>query len=198
MKQILFALLISIFFMSSIGVCSESAVPVDIDQYKLKPSWHLKKYWYNKDNSKKLTDLSLSLTMSDSVGDQPGIALDELKRVFLDYLHTHFEKAGFRFVDKNPRGLLVLNITEMTQGDRTKRIVAGEFGAGAAKLFIDGYLKDIEGGIVVAAFRARKKDAGDAGLRDVSQDIGPTLVKEMSEKISRNLSKELRRSMKIR
>jgi len=198
MKKIIFALLISIFSLPIIGTCNDATDPIDLDQYKMKASWHLKKYWYNKNNSKKLTKLKLTLNLSDSIQNQPGISLENFEHVLRDNMHTHFEKAGLQLVDENPDAVLSLNVVEMTQGDRQQRILAGEFGLGSARVYIDGYLRDAENQLVVVAFKAHQSNTGNAGLRDITHDSGPTLVKEMSEKISRDLSKELRRSMKIR
>lgn len=186
------------FFLPLSGLCSDYVYDINFENIKLKQSWHMKKYWYNNNNSEKLIKLKVSIGVDGSVANQPGISLDEVKLELQTNLNTYFEKAGMILVDDNPDGLLILNIIEMTQGDRGKRMIAGEFGAGAARLYIDGCLKKKKDEMMVAAFKAHLSDTGEAGLRDIKEDVGPILVKEMSEKVSRNLSKELKRSMKIK
>ena len=86
---------------------------------------------------------------------------------------------------------LDLAITHMDPGSSAKRLWAGEFGAGHAKLQIEGKVVDIESGKVVATFAERRRSSGALGAKDLGGDAGPHIIEHLVKLISTDINSEL-------
>jgi hypothetical protein len=86
---------------------------------------------------------------------------------------------------------LDLAITEMTPGSAFARMMAGEFGAGTAKVQIEGRVTDEESGVLLVSFADRRSGSGAMGFRDLGGDSGPAMVREMITAIGFGIRSEL-------
>ena len=79
-------------------------------------------------------------------------------------------------------------------GSAAKRIWAGEFGAGHAKLQIEGKVVDTQSGEVIAAFAERRRSSGSLGAQDLKGDAGPHIIEHLVGLVSADINSELRAS----
>ncbi len=93
---------------------------------------------------------------------------------------------------------LDLAITYMNPGSAAKRIWAGEFGAGHAKLQIEGKVVDTQSSEVVAEFAERRRSSGSLGAQDLKGDAGPHIIEHLVSLVSADIDSELRASFMAR
>ena len=89
---------------------------------------------------------------------------------------------------------LDLAITHMDPGSATKRIMAGELGAGHAQVQVEGKVIDTESGNSVAEFAERRSSSGAIGLEDLKGDSGPELIEHLIKLIGEDVAAEMGRA----
>ncbi len=82
----------------------------------------------------------------------------------------------------------------MDPGSATKRIMAGELGAGHAQIQVEGKVIDTGSGETVAAFAEKRSSSGAIGLEDLKGDSGPELIEHLIGLISDDVASELSRT----
>jgi len=161
------------------------------DYSHLKPGKHLEEYWADTQQIKKSKGPNINLGKISIAGihDKGGVTvadcISSLKTGLLggDVISKNQSTASYR---------LDVAITHMDPGSASARVIAGEFGAGHAKVQIEGKVVDIKSGQVVAEFAERRRSSGDIGIDDLGGDSGPGLIDMMIKSISEDVNRELR------
>jgi hypothetical protein len=86
----------------------------------------------------------------------------------------------------------------MDPGSREKRIWAGEFGAGHARLQIEGRVVDNESGEIIAELAQRRRSSGALGAKDITHDAGPHIIEHLVFLVSSDVANELHASLEQR
>ena len=91
-----------------------------------------------------------------------------------------------------------LAITHMDPGSASKRLMAGELGAGHAQVQVEGKVIDTESGKSVAEFAERRSSSGAIGIKDLKGDSGPELIEHLIKLISDDVASEMGRTFSAR
>jgi len=187
LNLVIFAVLSGFMSVSHAASPKDSGYLSDYD--RLVEGEYLEAYWIDMTRIEKsdapsflLAEISVSgikdhkgVTVSDCVG---WLRNDLMKNV----VFSDSQAAKYR---------LDLAITHMDPGSRTKRLWAGEFGAGHAQLQIEGKVVDIESGEVIATFAERRRSSGALGAKDLAGDSGPHIIEHLVSLISADVNSEL-------
>jgi hypothetical protein len=128
------------------------------------------------------------------IKDHKGVTVSDCVRWLRDDL---LAKPAFSN-GEGARYRLDLAITYMNPGSAAKRIWAGEFGAGHAKLQIEGKVVDTQSSEVVAEFAERRRSSGSLGAQDLKGDAGPHIIEHLVSLVSADIDSELRASFMAR
>lgn len=161
----------------------------DYDQ--LSHGQDLEAYWADGAAVEPASEILLGQISTEHVKDKKHITVSDcknwLKRDMLE--HTLFASEAADAVYR-----LDLAITYMDPGSATKRIMAGELGAGHAQIQVEGKVIDIESGQTVASFAEKRSSSGAIGLEDLKGDSGPELIEHLIGLISDDVASELGRT----
>ena len=163
------------------------------DYSHLHPGKYLEAYWIDvtKANPGNSTAIQLGEIAVDRIHKKKGVTVNDsetwLRNSMLvqPVISNDQPDAAYR---------LDLAITHMDPGSATKRIMAGELGAGHAQVQVEGKVIAIASGEVVAAFAERRSSSGAIGLQDLKGDSGPELIEHLIKLISDDVNSELRAS----
>jgi hypothetical protein len=157
---------------------------------------YLEAYWID------MVDIERSKSPTVMLGDISIIGVKDHKGVTVDdcvgWLKGDLQKDVISSGHTGAPYKLDLAITFMDPGSAAKRIWAGEFGAGHAKLQIEGKVTDIDSGKVVAEFAERRRSSGAIGVEDLGGDAGPHIIEHLVSLISDDINSELQASFTIR
>lgn len=158
------------------------------DYNRLSEGEYLEAYWVDMAQIERSKSPSMFLGEITVAGvkDHKGVTVADC----VNWLKKDLLKGMFVTGDKAAKYRLDLAITNIDPGSSTKRLWAGEFGAGHAHLQIEGKVVDIKSGKVVAAFAERRHSSGALGAEDLGGDAGPHIIKHLVRLISEDVDRE--------
>lgn len=160
------------------------------DYHRLKPGAYLEEFWI--DTSQVIKSEPPSIVLGEI--SAPGITDKEVVTVAncISWLTTGL-LVGTAISDNKPdaKYRLEVAITYMDPGSASARILAGEFGAGHAKVQIEGRIIDINSGALIATFAERRRSSGAIGMDDLAGDPETGLIELMINSISKDVNREL-------
>lgn len=176
------------------GCSSSIPMPVESgylsDYSRLQPGDHLERYWVDTNLVKKSEppNIVLGTISAPGITDHEDVTVADC----ITWLTTGL-LAGTAISDSNPdaRYRLDVAITFMDPGSASERILAGEFGAGEARLQTEGKIIDLETGQLVAAFVEPQHTSGALGLGDIVGDSETGLIEVLIRALSKNVNNEL-------
>ena len=174
--------------------CSSTPPPVTSgylsDYHRLKPGTYLEEFWI--DTGQVIKSEPPSIVLGEI--SAPGITDKEDVTVAncISWLTTGL-LAGAAISDNKPDAgyRLDVAITYMDPGSASARILAGEFGAGHAKVQTEGKIIDINSGALIATFAERRRSSGAIGMDDLAGDSETGLIELMIKSISKDVNSEL-------
>jgi hypothetical protein len=160
------------------------------DYSRLKPTEHLEEYWADTKKIKKsdAPNIYLGEVSAAGISDKENVKVTDciawLRKDLLagTAVSNNQSTAKYR---------LDVAITYMDPGSASARVLAGEFGAGHAKVQVEGKVFDVKSGQQVAAFAERRRSSGDIGIDDLGGDASASLVDNMIKSISKDVNSEL-------
>jgi hypothetical protein len=154
---------------------------------------HVDKIWLDEAAIPDLKNnhIALGQINTDSIHDEKGITKSECKEYLSTYIFNSIENGGFIQQQDNSMYKLNLYFTNMSPGDASSRIWAGELGFGHANVEIQAIVQDESNKRIIEISDSRN-NSGAIGLRDTGGDKGPVLVKELIQQITDNILKELK------
>jgi len=166
------------------------------DYSRLRPGTHLEHYWVDTDLVVKSEppNIILGTISAPGIADMEGVTVADC----IAWLTTGL-LAGTAISDNNPdaRYRLDLAITFMDPGSATDRILAGEFGAGEARLQTEGKITDMKTGQLVAAYVEPQHTSGGAGLDDIVGDSEAGLIEVLARALGKSVNNELLASFSL-
>ena len=160
------------------------------DYHRMKPGSYLEEYWVDTKQVKKSEPPNIVLGEISAPGiiGKEGITVADC----ISWLTTGLLR-GTAISDNKPdaRYRLDVAITYMDPGSATARVVAGEFGAGHAKVQAEGKIVDVKSGQLIATFAERRRSSGAIGMDDLAGNPETNLIELMIESISKDVSSEL-------
>jgi len=160
------------------------------DYSRLKPTEYLEEYWADTKQIKKSDAPNIYLGEVSAVGisDKENVRVTDcvawLRKDLLAGSTISNDQSDAKY-------RLDVAITYMDPGSASARVLAGEFGAGHAKVQVEGKVVDVNSGQTVAAFAERRRSSGDIGIDDLGGDASPSLVDNMIKSISKDVNNEL-------
>lgn len=160
------------------------------DYSQLKPGKYLEEFWADTGliDKSEAPNIHLGEISTPGISDKNNVTVTEC----ISWLRNSL--LGWKAVSNSPSDAkyrLDVAITYMDPGSASERVLAGEFGAGHAKVQVEGKVVETKSGQVVATFAERRRSSGAIGLDDVGGDSGPHLVESMIESISKDVNSEL-------
>lgn len=135
------------------------------------------------------TEILLGEVSTEKIKKHKGVTVEDCVNWLTTGLQEHaWISTGF--ADASYR--LDLAITHMDPGSASKRILAGELGAGHAQVQVEGKLIEMASGKTVAEFAERRSSSGALGLEDLKGDSGPELIEHLLGLISDDAAAELK------
>ena len=180
--------------------CSSTPIPVEsgylADYTRLRPATHLTQYWVDTDLIIKSEPPNIALGTISAPGiiDKEGVTVADC----IGWLKTGL-LSETAISDNNPdaRYRLDVAITYMDPGSAADRILAGEFGAGEARLQTEGKITDMKTGQLVATYVESQHTSGEIGLNDIVGDSETDLIELLIRALSKNVNKELLASFSL-
>ena len=160
------------------------------DYGRLKPGKYLEEFWADTSQIVKseAPNIHLGEISAPGISDKNNVTVTDciswLRNSLLDWKAVSNKQSDIKY-------RLDVAITYMDPGSASERVLAGEFGAGHAKVQVEGKVFDIKSGQLVATFAERRRSSGAIGLDDVGGDSGPGLIEHMIESISKDVNSEL-------
>jgi len=160
------------------------------DYNRLKPGTYLEEFWVdtNQVNQSEPPNIVLGEISAPGIRDKEGVTVANC----INWL-TKGLLMGNAIADNKPdaRYRLDVAITYMDPGSASARVLAGEFGAGHAKVQTEGKIVDIKSGELVATFAERRRSSGAIGMEDLAGGSETDLIELMIESISKDVNSEL-------
>jgi len=160
------------------------------DYHRLKPGTYLEEYWVETSQiiKSETTGIVLGEVSAPGIVSKEGITVASC----ISWLTTGL-LAGTAISENEPGAKYRLDvaITYMDPGSASARVLAGEFGAGHAKVQTEGKIVDIKSGGVIATFAERRRSSGAIGMEDLAGNSEKGLVELMIESISKDVNSEL-------
>ena len=160
------------------------------DYHRLKPGTYLEEFWVDTSQVKKSESPGIVLgeITAPGITDKEGVTVTDC----ISWLTTGL-LGGAAISDNKPNAKyrIDLAITYMDPGSASARILAGEFGAGHAKVQIEGKVVDIRRGELVATFAERRRASAAIGMNDLAGDSETGLIELMIKSISKYVNSEL-------
>lgn len=160
------------------------------DYSRMKPTEHLEEYWADTKSIRKsdAPNIFIGEVSAPGVSDRENVKVSDciawLKKDLLAGTAISNSQSAAKY-------RLDVAITYMDPGSASSRVLAGEFGAGHAKVQVEGKVVDVKNGQTVAAFAERRRSSGDIGIDDLAGDASPSLVSNMIKSISKDVNSEL-------
>lgn len=166
------------------------------DYDRLVEGEYLEAYWVEMPQVERRAGprFSLGEISADKIKDHKGVTVSDC----VGWLRNDLLGRAIFSAGQDARYRLDLAVTYMNPGSAAKRIWAGEFGAGHAKLQIEGKVVDTQSGEVIAAFAERRRSSGSLGAQDLKGDAGPHIIEHLVSLVSADIDSELRASFTSR
>ncbi len=154
---------------------------------------YVKSVWIN--NSKIKSNETFKIFLEeiniDNISDEKGITKIEGKNVLKNsIMNSQYNNGILVTKDDTSDYSMALAITNMSPGDRASRMWAGELGFGHANVELQVIITNKESERVIE-IKDSQSNSGAIGFRDIPEDSGPQLVRELLQAISDNILQEL-------
>lgn len=184
-------MLISSFILTGCSSTPTPAISGYLSDYgRLKPGIYLEEYWVDTSQviKSETTVIVLGEISAPGIVDKEGVSVASC----ISWLTTGLLK-GAAISDNKPGAKYRLDvaITYMNPGSASARVLAGEFGAGHAKVQTEGKIVDINNGQLIATFAERRRSSGAIGMGDLTGGSETGLIELMIKSISKDVNSEL-------